>query len=109
VRGFIMQLVNKVKVITSAFHFFTLFIVIFVTFAADADILLQGSMKIGDNDNKRIDPRYLLTANDSASNAKLQDPRALNPINFNLSHHINLTQIRLLNTASIDASLYFVI
>lgn len=76
---------------------------------AHADIVLKGKMKIGDNNSKRIHPRYLLTANNSNGHSKLNNPRALNPIHFNLTKPIDLTQIRLLDAKSIDASLYFVI
>jgi len=79
--------------------------------AAQADILLKGSMKIGDNDKARIHPRYLVSAkhSNSNSNSNLDRPQAINPINFHLTKEIKLTQIQLQNSASIYASLYFVI
>ncbi|WP_392340281.1 DUF6701 domain-containing protein [Moritella marina] len=100
---------NKTTVMTSKYHFVALFIAIFVTFTASADIVLKGKMKVGDNDTKRIHPQYLVSANNSKGNTSLQAPYALNPIHFNLSTAITLTQIKLLNAASINASLYFVI
>lgn len=104
-----MQTMNKTTVMTFKYHFVALFIAIFVTFTASADIVLKGKMKVGDNDTKRIHPQYLVSANNSKGNASLQAPYALNPIHFNLSTAITLTQIKLLNAASINASLYFVI
>jgi len=94
---------------TFVYQCFALLLGLSVAFSAGADVLLTGSMKVGDNDSKRIHPRYLLSAKDSKTNDKLKDPQASNPINFHLSKDINLTQIRLDNAKSINASLYFVI
>jgi len=104
-----MQRMKYLRVNTFNAQCVALLLGFFISFTASADIVLKGSMKVGDNNSKRIHPRYLLSAADSKTNEKLKSPRALNPVNFHLSKDINLTQIRLENAASINASLYFVI
>ena len=105
----IVRITNYFRFNTFIYQCLALSLCFSVAFSAGADVLLTGSMKVGDNDSKRIHPRYLLTAKDSKTNDKLKDPQASNPINFHLSKDINLTQIRLDNAKSINASLYFVI
>jgi len=108
-RVLIVPFTNDFRFNTFSYKYIALLLCFSVAFSAGADVLLTGSMKVGDNDTKRIHPRYLLSAKDSKTNDKLEDPQASNPINFHLSKDINLTQIRLDNAKSINASLYFVI
>ncbi|GIC82805.1 DUF6701 domain-containing protein [Moritella sp. F3] len=104
-----MQRMKYLRVNTFSAQCVALLLGFLISFTVSADVVLKGGMKIGDNNTKRIHPRYLLSAADSKTNENLNNPRVLNPINFHLSKDINLTQIRLENAASINASLYFVI
>lgn len=70
-----------------------------------ADVVLQGNITIGDNNNRRINPTYMLEL-------KRGKFRPINPIHFHLSKAITLNNIQLdvdTSTDVIDDSLYFVI
>lgn len=69
-----------------------------------ADVYLDGEIKIGDNDYEHIVPNNMLQENWRTG---VFEP--VNPIHFNLSKSINLTEIQLKTAREISGSLYFVI
>ena len=71
---------------------------------AQANIVLQGSMNVGDNNNNALNPNYLLDEN--ILGVKFT-PK--NPIHFTLTDEFRLKQIKLQYASGIGASLYFVI
>jgi len=69
-----------------------------------ADVYLTGEIKIGDNDTQHIEPNNMLQTNRWHGEFE-----PVNPIHFNLSDDVTLTQIQLQSSLGISGSLYFVI
>lgn len=79
-----------------------------VSLIVRADVLLEGTIKIGDNDTYRINPTAMLRAQYTHS-GNLFLPQPVNPIHFNLTESVTLTRIDLDNITNTSANLYLVI
>ncbi|KXO11263.1 MSHA biogenesis protein MshQ [Moritella sp. JT01] len=73
-----------------------------------ADVVLKGRMNIGDYTYKAMGPEYLVTA-DRTWYGNLRNPKPNNPVHFNLTEAITLTEIKIHSASGIGGQLYFVI
>ena len=75
---------------------------------AQADILLEGEIKLGDNNTYRINPTEMISAWDTHS-GNLLYPQPNNAIHFNLTESVTLNRIDVDNISNTSARLYLVI
>jgi len=73
-----------------------------------ADILLEGEIKLGDNNTYRINPTEMISAWDTHS-GNLLYPQPNNAVHFNLTESVTLNRIDVDNISNTSARLYLVI
>jgi len=101
-------MILNIKRFISCFSCIWLLLALGLSSSVFANIMLDGEIKIGDNDTYRINPTAMLRALDSHS-GNLFVPQPVNPIHFNLTEPVTLERIDFDNITNTSATLYLVI